>query len=284
MRAAQARRWVAFAALGATGCTLFVDVAGLTSADRTGDTLDGASGADGGDATTQGSEGGDATVTADGPSSTYASTVLADEPLAYFSLEETSGTIARDRIAGLEATWVGTATLGAKGVVGNGAVFDGASTRLEMPVGKFAFDGKATYSVELWLRADAVDDKVRRVFSHGTGESRYTVYFADTFFLGSRSNYDGGNDGYTNLTPPRAGETHHYVLTFDGAVHRLYRDGAPGESANSSVDLPSASGARLVFGDGVSGTFFKLKGMLDEIAIYDQALPEARIRAHFAAR
>ena len=32
------------------------------------------------------------------------------------------------------------------------------------------------------------------------------------------------------------------------------------------------------------GTFFKLKGMLDEIAIYDQALPEARIRAHFAAR
>ncbi|MBS2015667.1 MAG: LamG domain-containing protein [Deltaproteobacteria bacterium] len=281
------RRWVVLAASWATGCTLFVDLAGLSSGDRTTDTPDGASGVDGGDATAQGSDGGDATVVADadaGPPSTYVSAVLADKPIAYFSLEETSGTTARDRIAGLEATWVGTVTLGAKGAVGNGAVFDGASTRLEMPVGSFAFDGKATYSVELWLRADTVDDKVRRVFSNGTGDSRYTVYFADSFFLGSRSDYDGGNDGYANVTPPRAGETHHYVLTFDGTVQRLYRDGTPGEPANSNVSLPNGSGARLVFGDGVTGTFFKLQGLLDEIAIYDQALPEARIRAHFAAR
>jgi hypothetical protein len=80
-----------------------------------------------------------------------------------------------------------------------------------------------------------------------------------------------------------AGRFAHLVMAYDGALMRLYVDGVLRDTANGLLDVPNSPDARLVFGDRVQGTFYKLHGVLDEIAIYDHALSPARVAAHFAA-
>lgn len=272
------------------GCSLLVDTSGLEDGATTDPKLeagvglpgDGGGTSDGGSSPTDG--GGDAVAFDAG--NAYAKAVLADSPIAYYPLEETSGPAAADVVGGRNGAWEGVAGLGVPGAVGRGASFDGESTRLVLPVGAFGFPGKAPYSVELWLRADTVDGQVRRIFEHASADQGggYTLYFSKDFLLGSRGAPDGGTDGYAANTPPDVGQLRHYVLTFDGSVTRLYRDGVSGEAANALLSLASNPGGRLVFGDGVTGQFFKLRGVLDEIAIYDRALTAAQVQAHFAAR
>jgi hypothetical protein len=72
-------------------------------------------------------------------------------------------------------------------------------------------------------------------------------------------------------------------MTYDGAQMRLYVDGVLRSTANGSLEVPNSPDAKLVFGDRVQPTFFKLHGVLDEIAIYDHPLSAARIAAHLAA-
>jgi len=273
------RPWVVALAVGIAGCTLFVDTGGFSST-RAPDAPSPTTATDDAGAAADASRVDGAPPS--GPA--YARVVRDDLPLAYFPLDETSGTTARDVIGGRDATWRGAPEIGAPGVVGRGVVLDGSTARLEMPVGAFVFGGRQTYSVELWLRADVVDDKVRRIFECGLNAGGYNMYFSDSFFLASRTDTSGGNDGYTTLTSPVAGALHHYVLTFDGTSHRVYRDGVAGEPAISRLALPDGADRQLVFGDSVGGQFFKVKGLIDEIAIYDRALGERRIRDHFEAR
>lgn len=67
----------------------------------------------------------------------------------------------------------------------------------------------------------------------------------------------------------------HVVVTFDGALPRLYVDGVLKKVGTKSADLATSS-AIFRWGDGWIGA-------LDELAIYDKALDAARVKAHFDA-
>lgn len=259
------------------------NLTGGSAADPSRDAgVDGATASDGGSGDGSGPrDGGGADA-----GSAYANAVLADGPIAYFPLEDSTGVRARDVVGGHDGVWEGKVDLTVAGAIGRGAFLDGETTRLVLPAGQFGFPGKAPYSIELWLRADTVDGVVRRIFDQGgsAGKGGYTLYFTNTFLLGSRTDSGGTDDGYAANTPPTTGSLRHYVLTYDGGAARLYRDGVSGEVASSLVSLPTVAGSRLVFGDMAGGQFFKLRGMLDEIAIYDRALTAAQVLSHFEAR
>jgi hypothetical protein len=81
--------------------------------------------------------------------------------------------------------------------------------------------------------------------------------------------------------PPAANEWHHYAYTFDGKTHRLYADGVV--ASNTTVHLdPKAPFKRLEFGrwgggGGAEAGFFFV-GCLDNVRIYNRALPDAEVR------
>jgi hypothetical protein len=225
----------------------------------------------------------DATPAVDGGSA-YAKAVLADSPLAYYPFDEAAGTIAHDVVGGKHAVVV-SASFGAKGRVGTAVALDGASSRIELPTGAFVFAGRAPFSLEVWLDPQTVDGAVRRIAHRGTPTAGggWEFYYTSNYLQTKRSDGDGGSDGYASTDGPAAGVFAHLVMTYDGAQMRLYVEGVLRSTANGSLDVPNSPDARLVFGDLVQPAYFKLHGVLDEIAIYDHALSAERIAAHLAA-
>jgi Concanavalin A-like lectin/glucanases superfamily len=283
------RNLVALAAVlsAVGGCSLFTDLGGFSEGAGP-ETEDG--GGSGADSSTEGGEGGkpppfDAASVPDGGSA-YVTAVLADGPLAYYPLEGTSGAVTADVIGGANGKFVGTCTPGVAGKVGHGAAFDGTSCRLEMPPGQFTFANRQAYSLELWIKADVVDGQVRRIAHRGaqSGQSGgYELYFTSSYVQCARYGSDGGDDGYANQSALVTGAMTHLVVTYDGERAYLYKDGVTSDYGNGLLEIASQPDAQLVFGDRVTGTFFKFDGVLDEIAIYDKALPAARVKAHFDA-
>jgi hypothetical protein len=288
---ARARLLVVGAALALaaapSACSLLTDLSGYSSGEP--GALEGGAGGDGAAADGASLDGalGDGAA-ADGASldggSAYAQAVLADSPLAYYPFDEAAGTVAHDVVGGKDA-FVVSASLGAKGRVGTAVALDGASSRIELPAGAFVFAGRAPFSLEVWLDPQTVDTTVRRVAHRGTPTAGggWELYFTSNYLQTKRSDGDGGTDSYASTDGPAAGLFAHVVMTYDGAQMRLYVNGVLRSTANGSLNVPNSPDARLVFGDLVQPAYYKLHGVLDEIAIYDHPLSAARIAAHLAA-
>lgn len=70
---------------------------------------------------------------------------------------------------------------------------------------------------------------------------------------------------------------HHVIVTYDTVNTRFYLDGIERNPIciGTAVSLPTTD-SPVTFGGG-------LTGRLDEIALYDSALPPPRVRAHNSA-
>src|SRR4029079_504417 len=75
----------------------------------------------------------------------------------------------------------------------------------------------------------------------------------------------------------------HIVGTFDGAVLRIYVNGALVASANSGAPV-AGSGPALIGrlgAEGGSPGIYPFTGSIDEVAVYGSALSPSRVLAHF---
>lgn len=209
--------------------------------------------------------------------------MLADDPLAYWALADLTGTTAADDSGnGHAATLAGGVTLGAEGIhEGPGAAaFDGTNDSAEVPDAD-PLDLGGAFTIELWARPDRVDVLAGLVSKDGAGfdtTGAYNLYLGPDGKLWYETN---------NLSPAvvsatgavSAGAWHHLAATFDPAASptmRLYVDGA--QVASGSPPAPTANTKKLLVGRRGVGSFFE--GILDEVAIYPQALSAARIAAH----
>ncbi len=267
------------------GCSLLVSTSGLSDGEVRA--------ADGGgrndaaairDARTEdGGGGNDAQADAGDP---YAAQVLSDGPLAYMRLDDASGTTARSAVPGSPATYVGTVKLGAAGAIAGNAAVELTDGWIDFG-DNFAFAGVAPYTIELWMRPTIVSD-TRFIFDRGPstggapGEG-YTAYFGTGYTLSARARVDGGEFGYVNTGgSPRLDAWTHFVVSYDGTMHRLYIDGVQ-VAAESAGAIGTSSPGRFAVGNLARGQFNKFVGFVDEVAIYGRALSAARIAAHFAA-
>jgi len=223
-----------------------------------------------------------AAVTPTGATSTYASTVLADGPGAYYRLGEPPGVdVGADSSGRAPPSSTGHGAFGVPGaLVGDGdtaATADGgcclATAAATLPT------GAAARTVEAWVRpADAVGrwfaawgrPELDRGFAVGVQDDAVLVsgYGDDLTFRVGRSLVDGA--------------WHHIAVSYSGTVAAAYVDGAAVGSKAFTDTLATGSGTALLIGSGVGGAgpFY---GGLDELAVYRSALPAARVAAHFAA-
>jgi glucose/arabinose dehydrogenase len=223
-----------------------------------------------------------------GPS--YSSSVLADSPLAYWRLGESSGTTAADASGnGRTGSYLNTPTLGAGGALtsdSNTAVgFNGTDEYVTVPYA--AALNPAQVTVEAWAYPTGGQGTFRSVVTsrdYAPGNARGYILYASSantwqFWLGN-------GDWAVVFGPPIVlNQWTHLVGTYDGSTARLYVNGALAASAGASGFLQNtvrplriASGAT----DKTAPQYY-LPGRVDEVAVYGSALSATRVQAHFAA-
>jgi hypothetical protein len=231
------------------------------------------------------------------PTSLYAQTILADNPVGYWRLGETNGTVAHDYLNGLDGVFTNVA-LGQAGysvidpdkAVGFGPVINSYVSNI--PVDFAPLGTNATFSVEAWVKgAPQVNDSC--IITKGTGAG------------GEQFNLDAGNGGkfrwfvrdagsgnqahLANGSIAPDGNWHHLVGVCDmvnGQVI-LYVDGVADANTTVSGGLMASTKA-MTIGSRQSGaaTPFDLNwtGTIDEVAVYSNALSPSQVAAHFNAR
>jgi hypothetical protein len=214
----------------------------------------------------------------------YAATVLSDGPIAYWRLDDTTTATAKDSSGnGHDGTYQGGVTLGAQGAIANdtdkAVQFGGGGAEMVANVpSSFDFAGNVQYSVELWAMPASGPAGMGLVGTNayltGTGYSGWYVACNSNGYLDNwRNNVETGNPA------PAPGVFIHVVATYDGTNLALYVNGQS-FSTNASAAALSTTGAPLTAGGVANWGWFT--GVLDEIAIYDKVLPQARIAAHYA--
>lgn len=228
------------------------------------------------------------TPTPDASRPTYASVVLADAPVAYWQLEETTSSQGAHDSSGQghDGVFEGGVTLAQPGIVsgGNSARFDGTSARVR--VGDvLPFSGLAPFSLEAWVRPVTVDARYQLIISK-LGPNAATPYFLD---VQSPSGVQFGRAADLCKTQQAIGldAFTHVLATFDGVTSKIYINGSLATSLDGAHSMSTTTSALQIGGaqDGTStpntGTWFE--GLIDEVAVYDKALPPERVAAHYQA-
>lgn len=212
----------------------------------------------------------------------FAAEVLADNPIGYWRLNETSGTTAFDSSGNeRDGTYVDGVTLGATGgLPGDDAAasFDGLSGYVQLPG---VWGNTSAVTVEAFVNVQAARSSDIQAIVSSTTIS----------FLHFQLDDEGGNNvvyGRGALLP-NIGENplnvwRHVALVSKPGFSQLYVDGQPFGPSSSAGGLTITSspdnGVRI--GSGYNQIRF-FDGLVDEVAIYDTALSEERILKHFKA-
>ncbi len=229
---------------------------------------------------------------------TYASEVLADSPLVYLKLGDTSGTTAVDSSGnGRNGTYLNSPTLNQSGIPGSadGAVLlDGTNDNVSVPTNSIYWpSATVSVTIECWYKGTDV----------GTTLAAGTVgpkAFVAANVGGSDKRYVLGLDGagkvrcYTDaqyiVTGPSTttvndNNWHHIVLTITASSYdtELYVDGTL-QATNSTPNDAGQGSPNLVIGRNErQATNGYLAGRVDEVAVYGTKLSGARILAHYQA-
>ena len=215
----------------------------------------------------------------------YQSVILADNPIRYYRLGESSGTVAVD--SGSQAqngTLNGGITLGQTGLLVGDAntsmLFDGSTGYITVPTTGFP-SGVQAISLECWLSTTSLPGAGTYDFVVDVGtvvaEEELSLYTNNSEIqFGFKA---GGNIVSSAIT---ANTTYHVVGTWDGTNLRLYINGSLVGSPTADASANLTIGACTI-GDQVGATGLRFPGTIDEVAIYNTALSAARVAAHYTA-
>jgi hypothetical protein len=235
----------------------------------------------------------------------YQQTVLSDDPLVYFRLGEQptadGGTPVAQNLgtAPLVGHYDASPELGVPGAISGDSDtavrFSGSGRRLRVddPGALLAFGTKQPFTVEAWVKQDSMPPDA--------GVSHF--HFISRYDPGLPTNQQVGYTAYLNLLAPGSATFvflrkqlnlvegramsgghdptawNHIVGVFDGSGVTLYVNHTSVDVDSADFDLPS-SVLPLSVGNTKPGSA-PFEGVVDEVAIYDHALPAARVQAHF---
>jgi hypothetical protein len=217
----------------------------------------------------------------------YKSTILADNPVAYYRLGEAAAATASDSSSsGLGGLYFGGVTLGIPGaIVGDSDTavsFDGSSAHVRVlsAVGD-------DFSVELWINT-TVDSLGGSQCYQGTGLVWSDVAgVANDWIVGYLNDvacFFTGNpdDSITGLTPLNDGNWHHIVATrMLGGDKNLYVDGMLENIGSTNANSLTGNPIVEIGGNTLDRRYFT--GSIDEVAFYTKVLTPDQILAHYKA-
>ena len=223
---------------------------------------------------------------------TYMANVLADQPQAYYRLNEASGTTVLDisgrNYPGLISGTVTYAQPGALAISPDTCMtFNGSLGSISFPV--TLFPNPNAFSIEFWLN-----------FPNNTSLANFPRLVAQDDAQNNLKGFDiglfpsGTHGAFFNLavngvwkqvassTVFSIATWYHMVFVFNGTNSYIYTNGVQAASlATSGLLTPSANSIELA--DMPGSSLSPWVGSLDEVAIYSYALPAARVLAHYNA-
>jgi hypothetical protein len=246
----------------------------------------------------------------------YGAIVAADNPVAYWRLDETNGaTTATDAVGSFDGTYDtadGTIVWGIPTGIPNDS---DTAVDLQDPQTKTAGLGGTVdipyalelnpfgpWSMEAWVRPDSVDGQFRvpissmsnpdsgnvvngwLIYEYGSVPSYWTAVF-----------YNGGASGafQTDFSDSFStpGTWNHLVITDDGTNLLFYVNGQVGSATTVAASGyapqgingdPSLAGLDEVIGQRSDRAFFGANAGLDDVAFYNYALTPTQIQSHLA--
>ena len=229
---------------------------------------------------------------------TYAANILFDHPIAYYQFEEPAGatiaTNAGTTGAAGDGLYVSDSGGGgpAKGEAGprpatfagfdannRAATFDGVGDWVNTQ-NQF-LDGLGAFSLEYWVKpADRANQGTRIGIVGQNDAIEYGFIDQNTIQIWTPN---GGSLNTAYSFPDN--EWHHVATIADGTSLKTYYDGVlAGTGGSATANYGNSSFNVNIGGGGVfdgSGNFFP--GQIDEVAIFTNAIPAARIAGHFKA-
>ncbi|MGA2749309.1 MAG: LamG-like jellyroll fold domain-containing protein [Verrucomicrobiota bacterium] len=220
----------------------------------------------------------------------YQANLLALNPLAYWPLNEISGTVAYDMVGGYNGTYVGNVALMQPGVTNSsfgspsyGVNFDGTTAYVDIPEGPFNITNAITTMA--WVQLSAYPN-FAGLFGHGDTSWRMSV---------NPSGEPGANDGNlgsadaTSSTSMVDGNWHFVVYTFtDDLIQAnngvLYVDGARVAADSIAATPPGNSLDVWIGGAPDYGTARLLAANIAHAAIIPGALSAADVQALYAGQ
>lgn len=225
------------------------------------------------------------------PNGFYVQTILSDSPLAYYRLDEISGTVVHDSTAGGNTgTVVGGVTLAQPGATSDGDLaesFDGETGYLDVSTSALvALGSDDDLTLEAWVFLRSLTDS-ESASGSGTGvtviESNETGNaYGYCFAIDDNGHIwwwpAGGQDVHGTIAVPLNAWTH-VVVVVSGGTSSLYVNGVL-DTTGTTAGQPAGTFTRIGHRSWVGGW---LDGRVDEVAIYSHALSAARIQAHYQA-
>lgn len=216
----------------------------------------------------------------------YASNVLADTPLRYYRLGESSGTLAADISGnGQNGTYSTPFTLAQTGLLtGDPAtsVLGSATFRVTCP-GTGLPSGNSPWSYVVWFKTPASYAGAPAVMGFGGSNTSKLASSMWTDTSGKLNCDVGAGTGQiTSPTVLAAASVHMGAVTWDGTTLRLYLDGAASGTATTPGALSIPSSPALYVGANANGAA-SWTGNIQEGAFFGTALSAAAITALYTA-
>jgi hypothetical protein len=225
----------------------------------------------------------------------YMTVVLADTPVGYFQLGETTGSVAFDAVDNAPTgSIVGDIGLGQPGPIAGEAItameFNGKDGAIE--VGQaFAFADTSPFSLECWVKpaafeaAETFHELVTR-WGISPTDAGYHLYYealAGEATL-SFARADGTDpEDIVNTNQFVASSYSHVVATYDGTLMQLYVNGRLQSVTMARFGVSSLSTEFMIGAENDDPQLGTMNGVVGEVAIYDKALSPERVIAHYMA-
>ncbi len=194
--------------------------------------------------------------------------------LSYWRLGERSGTVATDAKGGRHGTYVNGAVLGAAGALAGDAdtavQLDGTNDSVTLP----ALPSSVDFTVEGWQRISA--PKTTNNTLYGKAGTLRFIPRPSGFYVGV---WLGGVE-YTlqGSTASNVDSYVHWAVVRSGATVTVFRNGV---QVGTRAGLPAATAASLTGEIGRTSTMYATSGRIDEVAVYDRALPSSTLQSHY---
>ena len=239
-----------------------------------------------------------ATLTVQTNSSSYKSTILADHPVSYWPLNETSGTVIHDVVGSNNGTCINTngLTLGGQGILyGKGVTTDTAiyftaanSGYINVPYSSTL--NTSQFTIEAWLNMPTFPGGATNVNMNPLSLNNASPTSGWAFEIPSPNGSNPKMYGwlaYNAWTQVNSGtciqsKWAYYALTYNGTTFCIYTNGVLAGSSTSSYSQVS-SGHPLYLGaynDSGTADRFYLGGM-ENVAFYSNALSAGHISSHY---
>jgi Concanavalin A-like lectin/glucanases superfamily len=222
--------------------------------------------------------------------SSYASVVVADKPVAFYRMNETAGTIMADSSGNAKnGSYVAGYQLGQPALLGA----DGAATSVAFPSGYATSSATWTnqaVTAECWIKPSASDIAWgARIMSNAWSNNDGNGYMM--WLSGATPAFNAGWNGAVSATAMTAGTSYHVVGTYDNATGAtLYVNGVvAAKTMPGAIPAPQTGdyGGTTYIGAlnavGQAGLTQYFTGSISNCALYDHALSAVQIAAHYNA-